>query len=114
MLRTTQNKIYRQGIANATELEDGFPAKVEELFAYQGLIIGGIEAGYFTPAQLDLIRQFADRRGGGVLFLGGRFGLADGGWARIARGRNAARHSARPQGHLSPRPGQRRADGRRA
>jgi uncharacterized membrane protein len=80
MVRTTQNKIYRQGIANASELEDGFPAKVEELFGFQGLIIGGIEAGYFTPEQLDLIRQFADRRGGGVLFLAGRFGLEDGGW----------------------------------
>jgi len=81
MVRTTQNKIYRQGIANPSELEEGFPSKVEELFAYQGLIIGGIEAGYFTPTQLDLIRQFADRRGGGVLFLAGRFGLEDGGWA---------------------------------
>ncbi|HUS05558.1 MAG TPA: glutamine amidotransferase [Bryobacteraceae bacterium] len=79
MLRTTQNKIYRQGIATPTELEDGFPAKVEELFAYQGLIIGGVEAGYFTPNQQELIRQFVDRRGGGILFLGGRGGLADGG-----------------------------------
>jgi len=32
MLRTTENKIYRQGIANPKELEEGFPAKVEELF----------------------------------------------------------------------------------
>ena len=72
MLRTTQNKIYRQGIGDPKELEDGFPAKAEELFAYQGLIIGSVEAGYFTPAQQELIREFADRRGGGVLFLGGR------------------------------------------
>lgn len=79
MLRTTQNKIYRQGIANPKELEDGFPAKVEELFGYQGLIIGGIEAGYFTPGQQELIKQFVDRRGGGVLFLAGRAGLSDGG-----------------------------------
>ena len=50
MLRTTQNKIYRQGIKNAKELEDGFPVKPEELFAYQGLIIGGVEASYFTPS----------------------------------------------------------------
>ena len=32
------------------ELEDGFPAKPEELFAYQGLIIGSVEASYFTRA----------------------------------------------------------------
>jgi uncharacterized membrane protein len=80
MLRTTQNKLYRQGIANPKDLEDGFPARAEDLFAYQGLIIGSVEAGYFTPAQQELIREFANRRGGGVLFLGGRFALSDGGY----------------------------------
>ena len=67
MLRTTENKIYRQGINDPKELADGFPTRAEDLFAYQGLIIGSVEAGYFTPAQQDLIRQFVDRRGGGVL-----------------------------------------------
>ena len=81
MVRTTPNKVYRQGIANPKELEDGFPAKAEELFAYRGLIVGSVEAGWFTPAQQELIREFANRRGGGVLFLGGRFALADGGYA---------------------------------
>jgi uncharacterized membrane protein len=80
MLRTTENKIYRQGINDAKELADGFPARAEDLFGYQALLIGSVEAAYFTPAQLDLIRQFVDRRGGGLLLLGGRFGLADGGW----------------------------------
>lgn len=80
ILRTTQNRIYRQGIRNAAELENGFPAKLEELFDYQGLIIGGVEASYFTTAQLEAIRLFADRRGGGVLFLAGRTGLSDGGY----------------------------------
>lgn len=80
MLRTTQNKIYRQGIGNPKDLEEGFPASAEELFAYQGLIVGSVEAGYFTPAQQELIREFANRRGGGVLFLGGRMALSDGGW----------------------------------
>ncbi len=32
-----------------------------------------MEAGYFTPPQQELIREFVDRRGGGLLFLGGRF-----------------------------------------
>ena len=82
MLRTTQNKIYRQGVGNSTELEQGFPAKVDELFGYQAIIIGGVEFNYFTPAQQELIRQFVDRRGGGLLFLGGRGALSDGGWAR--------------------------------
>ena len=59
----------------------GFPdSRAESLFAYQALIIGSVEASYFTPAQRELIREFVDRRGGGLLLLGGRFSLADGGW----------------------------------
>ncbi|MGH9632252.1 MAG: glutamine amidotransferase, partial [Bryobacteraceae bacterium] len=80
MMRTTQNQIYRQGIADPKELEQGFPAAVEELFSYQGLVIGGVESGYFTPTQQELIKQFVDRRGGGLLMLAGRSGLADGGY----------------------------------
>jgi uncharacterized membrane protein len=81
MLRTTENKIYRQGIADPSELADGFPTKAEDLFKYQAIIIGSVEAGYFTPVQQELLREFVDKRGGGVLFLGGRFSLGDGGWA---------------------------------
>jgi len=80
MLRTTENKIYRQGISDSKELADGFPTRAEDLFGYQGIIIGSVEAGYFTPVQQDLIREFVDRRGGGVLWLGGRSSLADGIW----------------------------------
>jgi uncharacterized membrane protein len=80
ILRTTQNKIYRQGIRDPKELEQGFPSTAEELFAYRGLILGSAEVSYFTPAQQELIRQFVDRRGGGLLLLGGRAALADGGY----------------------------------
>jgi uncharacterized membrane protein len=83
MLRTTENKIYRQGTPDPPEpheLEDGFPSKAEDLFAYQGLIIGSVEANYFTPTQQQLIRDFVDRRGGGLLFMGGRAALSDGGY----------------------------------
>ncbi|MCU1294426.1 MAG: hypothetical protein JWP08_3276 [Bryobacterales bacterium] len=78
MLRTTQNKIYRQGISNVNELLDGFPLKPEDLFAYQGLILGSVESGFFTRTQQEAIREFVDRRGGGLLFLGGRSSLSDG------------------------------------
>jgi uncharacterized membrane protein len=81
MLRTTENKIYRQGISEPKELADGFPTCADDLFGYDGIVVGSVEAGYFTPVQQDLIRQFVDRRGGGVLWLGGRSSLADGGWA---------------------------------
>jgi uncharacterized membrane protein len=80
IVRTSENKIYRQGIADPKELASGFPSRPEDLFVYQGLIIGSVEAGYFTPAQQELIREFVDRRGGGLLMLGGQFSLADGGW----------------------------------
>jgi hypothetical protein len=51
MLRTTQNKIYRQGIATPNELEEGFPTKPEDLFEYDGLILGSVEEAFFTPGQ---------------------------------------------------------------
>ena len=83
MVRTTQNKIYTQATDadDRKRLADGFPSKPEDLFVYDGLIIGSVEAGYFTSQQQELIRDFVDRRGGGVVFLGGRAALADGGWA---------------------------------
>ncbi|MCC7341139.1 MAG: FixH family protein [Bryobacterales bacterium] len=80
MLRTTQNKIYRQGIEDAKELESGFPTIPEDLFSYSGLVIGTLESNWFTPAQIQLIRRFVDERGGGLLMLGGRNGLSDGGY----------------------------------
>jgi uncharacterized membrane protein len=82
MLRTTQNKMYFQGFEGEKEQPDGFPAKAEALYKYAGLIIGDLEANYFTPAQQELIREFANRRGGGILFLGGRETLSDGGYPR--------------------------------
>jgi len=84
ILRTTQNKIYRQGLANPDELKDGFPTKVEDLFAFDGVILGSVDAPYLTPGQQTLIKDFVDRRGGGVLFLGGKDALADGGWKQSA------------------------------
>src|SRR5581483_1496264 len=81
MLRTSENKIYRQGISNPAELAEGFPVRPEDLFGYSGIIIGSVAADYFTPLQQELLREYVDRRGGGVLFLGGREALSDGGWA---------------------------------
>jgi uncharacterized membrane protein len=80
MLRTTQNKIYRQGIRNVNELADGFPNKPEELFDYQALILGSVESSFFTSVQQQAIKDFVDRRGGGLLFLAGRWALSDGGY----------------------------------
>lgn len=80
LLRTTPNKFYRQGVESGDELADGFPADEEALFAYDALVIGSHEASALTPKQLRMIADFVSRRGGGLLMLGGRRGLADGGW----------------------------------
>ncbi len=81
MLRTSENKIYRQGIRDPSELAEGFPSRPEQLFGYAGIIIGSVDADYFTPLQQELLHEYVDRRGGGILFLGGRYSLSDGGWA---------------------------------
>jgi uncharacterized membrane protein len=80
MLRTSENKVYRQGIQNVTELADGFPVRPEDLFGYEGIVIGSVAADYFTPMQQELLREYVERRGGGILFLGGSSSLSDGGW----------------------------------
>ena len=82
VVRATPNRYYRQGIAAAEELSRGFPQTAEELFAYDAVIIGSFEAAALSAAQHQLLRDFVDRRGGGLLLLAGRDGLSDGGWGR--------------------------------
>jgi len=79
LLRTSENKFYRQGIENAQELAEGLPAR-KELFRYEGLILGSIQASFFSPQQQEAIYAFVSRRGGGLMFLGGRYALSDGGY----------------------------------
>jgi uncharacterized membrane protein len=76
--RTGENKFYRQGIAGQQELATGFPKTEEELFAYHGLVLGSVEASFFTADQLRNIEAFVSRRGGGMLAIGGRLAF-DGG-----------------------------------
>src|SRR6516164_2002 len=110
MLRTSENKIYRQGISDPGELAGGFPVRPEDLFGYAGIIIGSVDAGYFTPLQQELLREYVDRRGGG-------FSLSDGGWGASSLNdvlptflpsgnhnfhRNAATVELTPQGLDSP------------
>jgi len=79
--RTADNKYMRVGVENADELAAGFPKTREELFSYRGLILGSIEAGAFTGDQLRMIGEFVERRGGGLLMLGGPRSFAEGGYA---------------------------------
>ncbi len=103
MVRTSENKVLPAGNLDPKELADGFPSRPEDLFAYQGLIIGSVEAGYFTPVQQELIREFVDRRGGGLLLLGGQFAMADGGWNASNLTDLLPDDSADPDGNFSSR-----------
>ena len=79
--RTSQNKFLRLDVDDADELAAGFPKTREELFKYRGLILGSVEAGFFTADQLRMIAEFVSQRGGGLLTLGGRHSFAEGGYA---------------------------------
>jgi uncharacterized membrane protein len=81
--RTADNKfmrIFGDDPENPDELLGGFPKTREELFAYRGLIIGSVEAGLFSGDQLQMIADFVDRRGGGLLMLGGGRSFGEGGY----------------------------------
>ena len=71
LLRTALNKFYRQGIAEETILAAGFPSTRKELFDYKALIFGSVESSFFTYPQMEMVRDFVGKRGGGFLMLGG-------------------------------------------
>lgn len=81
LLRSAPGKYLRLGVDDSLELASGFPTTREELFQYRALILGSIEAAFFTGDQLRMIADFVSRRGGGLLALGGRSALAEGGFA---------------------------------
>ncbi len=81
ILRTGENKLYRQGVSGEQELVAGFPATEEELFAYDGLVVGSVEASFFSVEQMRAVEAFVARRGGGLLALGGRLGFDAGKYA---------------------------------
>lgn len=78
LLRTSQNKFYRQGIADEQTLADGFPKKKEELFAYSGIVFGSVESTFFSQEQLKMVVDFVNERGGGFLMIGGRNSFSSG------------------------------------
>ena len=79
--RTAENKFLRLDIDDPDELASGFPKTREELFRYRGIILGSVEASYFTHDQLRMIADFVSQRGGGLLTLGGRLSFSEGGYA---------------------------------
>lgn len=84
LLRSSKGKYLRINVSDSLDLVNGFPASRDELFRYRALILGDVEASYFTADQLRMIEDFVDRRGGALLVLGGRQALAEGGYAGTA------------------------------
>jgi uncharacterized membrane protein len=56
----------------ATTLSTGFPARREDLYSYDAVIVSNVEGGFFTRGQWTMIADFVSDRGGGLLVTGGR------------------------------------------
>ena len=82
--RTAQDKFLRLDVDGPEELLGGFPRTREELFRYRGMILGSVEASFFTRDQLEMLADFVGDRGGGLIFLGGRNAFAEGGFTGTA------------------------------
>jgi uncharacterized membrane protein len=82
--RTGDGQYLRINVERPDELQNGFPTSRDELFAYQGLILGDVEAEAFTTEQHLLLAEFVSVRGGGLLALGGNSSFAEGGWSGTA------------------------------
>ncbi len=78
LLRTALNKFYRQGIEEETTLATGFPATRETLFEYKGILLGNVGSSFLSYAQMELIKEFVGKRGGGFMMLGGPASFAGG------------------------------------
>lgn len=81
LMRSAERKYLRLGVRDSLELLGGFPTTRDELFQYRALILGSVEAGFFTTDQLRMLADFVSVRGGGLMVLGGRASLSEGGYA---------------------------------
>ncbi|HEX6944436.1 MAG TPA: hypothetical protein VF128_16030, partial [Gemmatimonadaceae bacterium] len=55
LLRSAKDKFLRLSVDDSVELASGFPKTREELFAYRGVILGSVEASFFTVDQLRML-----------------------------------------------------------
>ncbi len=78
--------LIRLDTRDSDELKSGFPVNSEVLYSYDAIVVDDLEAAFFTPDQHSLIREFVNRRGGGLLMLGGQESFRQGGYDRTAVG----------------------------
>ncbi len=67
--------------AKEDELQSGYPAEPEELYPFDLVIWGDVERELFSSAQLELTRDFVEKRGGALLLLGGPNSFTEGRYA---------------------------------
>jgi hypothetical protein len=79
--RTAEGKFLRLNVDSGDELVAGFPKTRAELYGYSAVILGDIEASFFTHDQLAMLADFVGVRGGGLLQVGGRRAFSEGGYA---------------------------------
>lgn len=58
--------------SRAEALAEGFPRRRADLFVYDAVVFGNVDASFFTREQLEWTADFVAARGGGLLVLGGR------------------------------------------
>lgn len=51
---------------------DKFPAKKEDLFKYDLIVLGDVDPKLFTPEQLDALGEFVAKFGGGFMMIAGK------------------------------------------
>ena len=73
--------LIRLNTKDELELRGGFPHTAAELFKYDAVIVGDLEAGFFTHDQMALLQRFVSERGGGFLMLGGAESFREGNYA---------------------------------
>jgi hypothetical protein len=79
--RTAEGKFLRLNVDSGDELAAGFPKTRAELYKYRAVVLGNIEASFFSHDQLTMLADFVSIRGGGLLQLGGRRAFSEGGYA---------------------------------
>lgn len=82
-----QPVLKRLNIRDEFELQGGFPRLAEELFAYHAILIGKVEADFFTQDQMQLLQKFVGDRGGGLMMMGGLESFREGGYNRTPIGK---------------------------
>lgn len=82
LLKTGPEKFLRLGLRHSSELAGGFPKNRRELFGYQAVVFGSVSSSFFSPEQLQLVRDFVAERGGGFMMLGGRHSFGQGEYQR--------------------------------